>query len=126
MWAGDRGGKTPGDANTDAVYLPQALGVRQGGVNQLARQGWHTVGQIFLSYSPQDERTASSIRAELRRDYGLNVSWDGDVPPGNDWLRQVSLALNRCDGMIALVSPAAMTSDLVKREVEHALASEQF
>jgi TIR domain len=98
----------------------------KGEPTKFAREGWHTVGQIFLSYSPQDERTASAIRAELRRDYGLNVWWDGDVPPGNDWLRQVSLALNRCDGMIVLVSPASMTSDLVKREVEHALTSEQF
>jgi hypothetical protein len=75
---------------------------------------------------PQDERTASAIHAELRRDYGLNVWWDRDVPPGNDWLRQVSRALNRCDGMIVLVSPASMTSELVKREVEHALTSERF
>ena len=52
--------------------------------------------------------------------------WDGDVPPGNNWLRKVSQALNRCDGMIVLVSPASMTSDLVKREVEHALTSDRF
>ena len=45
------------------------------------------MSQIFLSYSPQDERAASVIHAELRRDYGLNVWWDGDVAPGNDWLR---------------------------------------
>jgi TIR domain len=83
------------------------------------------VSQIFLCYSPQDERTASDIQAELRR-YGLDVWWDGDVPRGNNWLRQVSRALNRCDGMIVLVSPAAMTSDLVKREVEHALTSDRF
>ncbi len=84
------------------------------------------MSQIFLSYSSQDERTASAIHDELRRDYGLNVWWDGNVPPGNDWLRRVSRALNRCDGMIVLVSPASMTSDLVKREVEHALTSDRF
>ena len=84
------------------------------------------MSQIFLSYSPQDERTASAIHTELRRRYGLNVWWDGDVPPGSDWLHHVARALNRCDGMIVLVSPAAMTSDLVKREVEHALTCDRF
>ena len=84
------------------------------------------MSQIFLSYSPQDERTASAIHTELRRDYGLDVWWDGEVPRGSDWLRQVSRALNRSDGMIILVSPASMTSDLVKREVEHALTSDRF
>jgi hypothetical protein len=46
----------------------------------------------------------------------LNVWWDGDVPPENNWLREVSQALNRCDGMTVLVSPASMTSDLVTTE----------
>jgi hypothetical protein len=84
------------------------------------------VSQVFLSYSPQDERTAAAIHTELCQRYGLDVWWDGEVPRGSDWLGQVSRALNRCEGMIVLVSPAAMTSDLVKREVEHALTSDRF
>jgi hypothetical protein len=84
------------------------------------------VSQIFLSYSQQDERTAGAIHTELRARCGLDVWWEGNVPPGSDWRHQVARALNRCDGMIVLVSPAAMTSDLVKREVEHALTCDRF
>src|SRR4051812_31306243 len=52
-----------------AVYSLSAFGVRQSIPDQPAREGWHTVSQIFLCYSPHDERTASDIQAELRR-YG--------------------------------------------------------
>ena len=46
-------------------------------------------------------------------------------PPGEQLAgRQSEPALNRCDA--DPVSPAAMTSDLVKREVEHALTSDRF
>jgi hypothetical protein len=120
------GAENLGDAQTATVYSPSVFGVRHARAKQPAREGYQNVSQIFLSYSPQDERAASTICAELRRDHGLDVWWDGEVPRGNDWMRQVSRALNRCDGMIVLVSPAAMTSDLVKREVEHALTSDRF
>ena len=52
------------------------------------------MSQIFMSSSAQDAGTASAIHADLRRGYGLNVWWDGDVPPGNGFgLARLSLAL---------------------------------
>jgi hypothetical protein len=72
-----------------------------------------------------DERDAGNIRDELRR-YGLDVWWDAELPPGKKWAREVSRALERSDAMIVLVSPQAMASDLVRRELEYAITNVNF
>ena len=81
--------------------------------------------QVFLCYSPSNEDEASEIREELSH-RGLNVWWDGDLPAGSNWAEEVGRALSECDSMIVLVSPDAMASDVVKRELDHAVASEQY
>lgn len=83
------------------------------------------MSQVFLSYSLQDEREAAEIRGELLR-HGLNVWWDAEIPPGKTWAFEVGRALERSDSMVVLVSPQAMGSDLVRRELEHAISHENF
>jgi hypothetical protein len=85
-----------------------------------------TVGhQVSLCYSPSNENEASEIREELR-DHGVNIWWDGDLPVGSNWAEEVGRALAESDSMIVLVSPDAMASDLVKRELDHAVASDRY
>lgn len=83
------------------------------------------MGQVFLSYSLRDEREAALFRQELRR-RGLNVWWDAELPPGKRWAYEVDRALERSDSMVVLVSPHAMTSDLVRRELQHAISNANF
>jgi hypothetical protein len=83
------------------------------------------VSQVFLSYCLRDDREAAVIRNELRQ-CGLNVWWDGELPPGKKWAKEVGRALDQSDSMVVLVSPQAMASDLVKRELEHAITNENY
>src|SRR5260370_31998607 len=83
------------------------------------------MSQVFLTSWWHADREAAVIRNELCR-HGLNVWWDGELPPGKKWAREVGRALDRSDSMIVLVSPEAMASDLVKRELEHAITNENF
>jgi hypothetical protein len=83
------------------------------------------VSQVFLSYSPKDEREAAAIRGELCR-RGLNVWWDADIPVGKTWAHEVGDALETSDSMIVLVSPHAMNSDLVERELGYAITHANY
>ena len=83
------------------------------------------MSQVFLCYSLQDEREAAVIREELCR-CGLNVWWDAELSPRKRWAYEVSRALDECDTMIVLVSPHSMASDLVKRELDQAISSQNF
>ena len=83
------------------------------------------MSQVFLAYSQQDEREAAEIRNELAN-FGLDVWWDAELPPGKSWAHEVSKALDRSDSMIALVSPRSMASDLVRRELDHAITHDNF
>ena len=83
------------------------------------------MSQVFLCYSLQDERDAATIRDELL-ERGLNVWWEAEVPTSKNWACRVARALEKSDSMIVLVSPEAMASDLVKRELQHALRSRQL
>src|SRR5712691_3715600 len=83
------------------------------------------MGQVFLTYSLKDERAAARIRKELQ-EYGLDVWWDGELSVNQKWAFQVGRALERSDSMIVLVTPRTVHSDLVQRELEHAITHENF
>ena len=83
------------------------------------------MSQVFLTYSLRDERAAAKIRNELCRS-GLNVWWDWESGRKPEWAFEVGRALEASDSMIVLVSPHAMTSDLVTRELEYAITNERF
>jgi hypothetical protein len=48
------------------------------------------------------------------------------LTPGTDWGREIDKALNSSKAMIVLISPAAMASKEVRREIETALLSRNF
>lgn len=83
------------------------------------------MGHVFLSFSEQDERVASQIRDKLVQD-GLDVWWDSVNAWGDNWAYNLGQALEGSDCMIVLVSPASMNSDLVRREMVHAITHESF
>jgi hypothetical protein len=60
-------GKPCRRANCGGI-LTSGFWLRQTIADQPAREGYHTLSQTFLSYSPQDGCTASAIYGELRRD----------------------------------------------------------
>ncbi len=82
--------------------------------------------QIFLSYAQSDEAFAKALSSQLAK-RGLSV-WSPreEVLPGdNIWLR-IGQALQKSKAMIVLVSPDAMRSENVRRELEYALGDRNY
>jgi hypothetical protein len=81
---------------------------------------------VFISHSDSDSAWARQLSERLKV-AGLEV-WDPstELLPGSDFSQEVSKALARSDALIVLVSPEAMKSDWVRREIQFALGEERF
>jgi hypothetical protein len=75
----------------------------------------------FFSYARQDSEFALNLAKELRK-AGANVWLDQlDLRAGRRWDREVQTALDKCDEIIVVLSPAACDSENVMDEVGFAL-----
>jgi hypothetical protein len=83
-------------------------------------------GRVFISHAPKDSDWAHQLVEQLTA-AGLKV-WDSstDLLPGVDFTREVSRALDRADFLVVLISPAAVKSEWVRREIQYALGVERF
>jgi hypothetical protein len=82
--------------------------------------------KVFLSYATQDRAPVRKI-ATILRNAGLDV-WDfaTDILPGDNWAAKIQSALESSDAMVAFISPEALSSGIVSREIEYALGSKHF
>jgi hypothetical protein len=81
----------------------------------------HNSMKVFLSYSHRDDALASRLTKTLESE-GVRV-WYGsrDILPGDNWAEKIAKALADSDAMVVLISPSALESSSVKREIEYAL-----
>lgn len=85
--------------------------------------GGHPLKQrrVFISYSRKDDRFAHRLAVDLR-DSGFVVWLDLDeLSGGQVWTDQIENALRACDLFVAVLSPDAMESIWVKKEITMAL-----
>jgi hypothetical protein len=82
--------------------------------------------RVFISHATRDSDWARRLVDQLTA-AGLHA-WDSstDLLPGSDFSREVSRALDRADLLVVLISPAAVKSDWVRREIQYALGTEKF
>ena len=82
--------------------------------------------KVFLSHAQEDAKVASVLRAGLAK-AGFEV-WDPaeQVKAGDNWALELGKALQKAEAMVVLLSPAALTSAFVQREIEYALGDERF
>lgn len=82
--------------------------------------------KVFLSHSHTDAPLAARISAALEEN-GLEV-WDSDrdLLPGDNWAGETARALENSEAMIVLLTPAAVKSRHVKREIEYALGARNY
>jgi len=78
--------------------------------------------KLFLSYAKEDIDCARRLCRDLRP-LGLQVWFDEDcLAGGQDWLRETTDSIRRCDFFLALLSKASVTKrGVVQREVREAL-----
>jgi hypothetical protein len=77
--------------------------------------------EVFLSHSHRDQDLLSRVVGELRR-HDVSV-WHSqhNILGAQKWITEIGQALARCDWFIVLLTPNAMKSVWVEREVAAAL-----
>jgi hypothetical protein len=88
------------------------------------RQSRTRPAEVFLSHSVKDKRFLGKLAGALH-DHGISV-WFSEhgIRGATQWHDEIGAALARCDWMI--LSPAAIASLWVKREVTHAIEEPRF
>ena len=82
--------------------------------------------QVFISYASEDKELAKKLSRSLES-VGLGVWLDeSHIMPGDNWAEKISQALKESQAMVVLVSPAAVNSEWVRREIEFALGAKEY
>jgi hypothetical protein len=82
--------------------------------------------EVFLSHAHQDEGFASSL-AEILRHHDVRVWYSQtNIIAAQQWHDEIGAALERCDWFAVVLSPAAIESKWVKRELVYALLENQY
>ena len=82
--------------------------------------------KVFISYSHADELLARKMAVALQNS-GLKV-WDdqAEILPGDNWAEKVAEALRESEAMVVLLTPEALVSHWVRREIDYALSEKRF
>ena len=82
--------------------------------------------EIFLSHAHEDRSIARQLADDLTR-HSLRA-WISDhhVAAPHEWIDEIGKALKRCDWFIVVLTPAAIRSIWVKREVGFALNDRRY
>ncbi|MCY3841106.1 MAG: toll/interleukin-1 receptor domain-containing protein [Gammaproteobacteria bacterium] len=82
--------------------------------------------KVFLSYAHDDADLAGRVCKALANS-GLDVTDpDRDHLPGENWAGEVARALEESEAMVVLLTPAAVSSPDVKRNIEYALGAKNY
>lgn len=82
--------------------------------------------EVFLSHSSQDRAFADKIANTLRR-HGIRVWYsETNIVGAQQWHDEIGKALARCDWFLLVLSPAAVKSRWVKRELFFALEAARY
>ncbi|MGH9759717.1 MAG: TIR domain-containing protein, partial [Blastocatellia bacterium] len=80
---------------------------------------------VFLSYSNKDRDFVTGLASDLRR-RGVKVWFDQRIRSGQNWRKQIDLAIRDTDALIAVMSPAGVASFGVHEELDTALSSRKL
>jgi TIR domain len=82
--------------------------------------------KVFISHAHTDEPLVKKVAAVLE-DAGLEV-WDDtrEIMPGDNWADKVAQALQESDAMVILLTPDALRSRWVRRDIEYALGEQSY
>jgi hypothetical protein len=77
------------------------------------------VEDVFISYGRSDRRYVERLAAHLQA-VGFTVWWDHQVEPGDSFGRGIQDAIGRCALFVPVLTPDAVTSERVEREISYA------
>lgn len=80
----------------------------------------------FLSHSSKDAGFTAELAAVLKR-HGISAWYSGaGIRGGQEWHDEIGAALGRCDWFVLVLSPDAVASKWVKRELLYALDEDRL
>ena len=82
--------------------------------------------EVFVSHSSHDDRDADELVRFLRRHRIKTFYSPHHIRGGRRWQREIGAALQRCDWFLVLLTPSAVKSMWVEREVQYALNVEHY
>lgn len=82
--------------------------------------------RVFLSYAESDRAVAREIASRLEAEGHEVWSADNALFPGENAALEAGKALEKSEAMVALISPQAMKSSWVRREIQFALGAPQY
>lgn len=92
----------------------------------MRRKKVKTPREVFLSHSSQDRRLANRLKAELEEN-GVPVWYsETQIVGAQQWHDEIGEGLERCDWFLLILSPSAVRSTWVKRELLFALENAHF
>jgi hypothetical protein len=82
--------------------------------------------KVFISHSSKDEALASKVVSYLEQ-AGLDVWYDKrEIMPGDNWADKVGQGLRESEAMVLLVTPSALGSNSLRRDIDYALTQKRF
>ncbi len=82
--------------------------------------------KVFISYAHADQAAAQRVARQLGA-AGLDVWFDRDkLQPGDNWALALGRAIADSDALVVLLSPDALASEWVQREIEYALTEQRY
>ena len=81
--------------------------------------------KVFISHAAADAGLARQL-AEVLEQAGMEVWYDQQVLPGQNWAAEIGKALESSEAMVVLVTPAALASDHVHHALTFALGHKAY
>ena len=81
--------------------------------------------KVFISHASKDTALAKRVAAVLKKS-GLEVWDDQKIMPGENWAERVAEALRESEAMVVLLTPEALQSKWVRRDIEYALSEKRY
>ncbi len=82
--------------------------------------------EVFLSHSSADRAFTARLAGVIRK-HGVPVWYsDTNILGARQWHDEIGAALHRCDWLVVVLTPEAVASRWVKRELLFALQQERF
>ena len=82
--------------------------------------------EVFLSHSSADRAFTTNLAEVLGR-HGIPVWYsDTNILGAQQWHDQIGAALQRCDWLVVVLTPDAVASTWVKRELIYCLQQDRF
>ena len=82
--------------------------------------------QVFISHATRDRKSADRIAQVLRRNWIPVWYSRSHLGGAEQWQQEIGKALRRCDWFLVILSPAAVKSMWVNRELAYALTQKRY